>query len=66
VEEIGDRVIVLGEDHRVAAEGKPHAMLTDLALLLRVNLVHEHAHIHDGELHIHPHAHLHGHDHDEQ
>jgi cobalt/nickel transport system ATP-binding protein len=65
VEEIGDRVIVLGEDHRIAAEGEPHAILTDLDLLLRVNLVHEHAHIHEGELHIHPHAHLHGHEHDE-
>lgn len=66
VEEIGDRVIVLGEDHRVAAEGEPHTILTDLALLLRVNLVHEHAHIHDGELHIHPHAHLHAHEHDHE
>ena len=64
VEEIGDRVIVLGEDHRVAAEGEPHAILTDLDLLLRVNLVHEHAHLHEGELHIHPHAHLHGHEHE--
>jgi cobalt/nickel transport system ATP-binding protein len=64
VEEIGARVIVLGEDHRLAGEGEPRAILTDLDLLLRVNLVHEHAHIHDGELHIHPHAHLHGHEHE--
>jgi cobalt/nickel transport system ATP-binding protein len=64
VEEIGDRVIVLGEDHGVAAEGRPHDILTDLDLLLSVNLVHQHAHIHDGELHVHPHAHLHGHEHD--
>jgi len=63
VEEIADRVVVLGEDHRIAAEGQPYAILTDLDLLLRVNLVHEHAHIHDGELHIHPHSHLHAHDH---
>ena len=63
VDEIGDRVIVLDEDHRVAAEGRARDILTDLDLLLRVNLVHEHAHIHDGDLHIHPHAHLHGHEH---
>lgn len=66
VEEIGDRVIVLGEDHRVAAEGRPHGILTNLGLLLSVNLVHQHAHIHDGELHIHPHAHLHGHEHEHE
>jgi cobalt/nickel transport system ATP-binding protein len=64
VEEISDRAIVLGEDHRIAAEGAPHDLLTNLPLLLRVNLVHEHAHIHDGELHIHPHTHLHGHGHE--
>jgi len=64
VPEIADRVIVLGEDHRIAAAGPPDEILSDLDLLLRVNLVHEHAHWHDGELHLHPHAHLHGHEHE--
>jgi cobalt/nickel transport system ATP-binding protein len=59
VEEVGDRVMVLGEDHRMAAVASPHEILIDLDLLLSVNLVHEHTHVHDGELHIHPHAHLH-------
>jgi len=63
VEEIGDRVIVLGEDHRIAAESIPHQVLSDLELLLSVNLVHEHAHLHDGVVHIHPHLHRHEHDH---
>ena len=63
-EEIADRVVVLGEDHRIAAEGPPLVILRDLELLLSVNLVHQHAHIHDGALHIHPHTHLHVHDHD--
>ena len=62
--EIGDRVMVIGEDHRLAAEGGPHRILTDLELLLAVNLVHEHAHIHDGVVHVHPHAHLHAHEHE--
>ena len=61
VPEIGDRVVVLGEDHRVAAVGAPSEILSDLDLLLSVNLVHEHAHWHDGDLHLHPHAHLHEH-----
>jgi len=63
VEEIGDRVIVLGEDHSIAAAGTPREILSDLPLLLSVNLVHEHAHLHEGQLHIHPHTHLHGHEH---
>jgi cobalt/nickel transport system ATP-binding protein len=64
-DEIGDRLIILGEDHRIAAAGPPRRILCDLDLLLSVNLVHEHAHIHDGEIHIHPHAHLHAHEHDQ-
>lgn len=63
VDEVGDRVIVLGEDHRIAAEGEPHEVLTNLEPLLPVNLVHEHAHIHNGELHIHPHGYLNDHKH---
>ncbi len=62
-DEIGDRLIVLSTDHRIAASGPPQRILRDLDLLLSVNLVHEHAHLHDGELHIHPHAHLHAHGH---
>lgn len=62
-DEIADRVIVLGEDHRIAAEGPPERLLRDLDLLLSVNLVHQHAHIHDGRVHVHPHSHLHAHDH---
>ncbi len=64
-DEIGDTLIVLGEDHRIAAAGPPQRILRDLDLLLSVNLVHEHAHIHDGQIHIHPHAHLHAHEHRE-
>lgn len=64
VPEIGGRVIVLGEDHRVAASGAAEAVLSDVELLLSVNLVHAHAHWHDGELHLHPHTHLHEHGHE--
>ena len=63
VPEIGDRVLVLGEDHRIAAAGTPPDILGDVDLLLQVNLVHEHAHIHDDAIHLHPHAHLHEHEH---
>jgi cobalt/nickel transport system ATP-binding protein len=64
-DEIADRIIVLSEDHTIAAEGPRDAILTDLELLLSVNLVHEHTHLHDGVIHLHPHTHLHLHDHHE-
>jgi cobalt/nickel transport system ATP-binding protein len=57
VPEIADRTIVMGEDHRIAADGPSNAILRDLNLLLRVNLIHEHAHRHGNIIHSHPHFH---------
>jgi cobalt/nickel transport system ATP-binding protein len=57
VEELADRALVLGEDHRLWAEGAPDVVLSDLELLLRVNLIHEHSHLHGRLRHRHPHAH---------
>ncbi len=62
-DEIADRIIVLDEQHTIAAGGPRHDILTNLDLLLSVNLVHEHSHLHDGVIHLHPHTHLHLHDH---
>jgi len=58
VEEIADRVLVFGEDHRVVANGTPSELLSDRDLLFRVNLIDPrfHKHAHDGE---HRHYHLH-------
>jgi cobalt/nickel transport system ATP-binding protein len=39
VESIADRVYVLGEEHKVVAEGKPHDILADHALLVDNSLV---------------------------
>jgi len=52
---IADRVVVLGEDRRVLADGSPAAVLADRDLLLRANLIHEHLHEHAGVAHSHPH-----------
>jgi cobalt/nickel transport system ATP-binding protein len=62
--EIASRALVLGEDHRRKAEGTPQAILSDLDLLLSVNLIHEHTHAHGALRHRHPHAHgiSHGHE----
>ncbi len=59
---IADRVIVLGENRQVMADGSPDAILNDLPLLLRANLIHEHLHQHGGVAHRHGHDASHPHD----
>lgn len=63
VPHLAERAVVLGEDHRVAAEGPAGEILADTELLLRVNLVHAHAHRHGELVHTHPHQHVIGHTH---
>jgi len=36
---LADRVYVLDEDHHIAAEGKPEAVLSDRELLKQTNLI---------------------------
>lgn len=48
VEEIAQRVIVLRENHTVAADGTPFEIFSDRELLLNVNLIHERSHFHIG------------------
>jgi cobalt/nickel transport system ATP-binding protein len=54
VEELASRVIVLGTEHTVVADGKPEDFLSDAEFLLNTNLIHEHAHRHQ---HVHEHQH---------
>jgi len=63
--EFADRMVVLSEQHRVAADGTPEAVLAQRELLLEVNLIHEHAHRHGASAHQHAHAHGHVHGHDD-
>lgn len=63
VASVADRVLILGEDHRLTGEGPPAEVLEDRALLLRANLVHDHPHRHDDIVHYHPHSHVEGHEH---
>ena len=60
---LADKVVVLGEDHRVVAEGLPGEILADTRLLLSVNLIHSHAHRHGDLIHSHPHQHVVAHEH---
>jgi cobalt/nickel transport system ATP-binding protein len=60
--EITDRVILLSEDHRVLADAPVASVLTQTALLLQANVIHEHRHRHGSVSHSHPHAHGHLHE----
>jgi cobalt/nickel transport system ATP-binding protein len=62
--EFADRMVVLSEQHRIAADGAPSAVLSQRELLLEVNLIHEHAHRHADGAHEHAHAHGHVHSHE--
>ena len=58
VEDIAERIVVL-EEGKVAASGKPSEILSNYELLLRANLVHAHRHSHGTLTHSHPHVHSH-------
>jgi len=61
VEEVANRVLVLGTEHGLVADGKPEQFLSDPDFLLRTNLVHEHSHRHQELVHRHRHFHEHQH-----
>jgi cobalt/nickel transport system ATP-binding protein len=63
VDAVADRVLILGEDHRLVGEGSPATVLKDRELLLKANLVHDHPHRHEGVVHYHPHSHVEEHEH---
>jgi len=48
VEDLATRVVVMSEDHTLAADSTPMKVLSDRQLLLDVNLVHERSHFHVG------------------
>jgi len=52
---ISKRVVVIGEDRRVLADGPTAEILADHELLIRANLIHEHLHEHGGVRHAHEH-----------
>ncbi len=55
VPHIANRVVVIGEDRRILADGTPARILEDEALLIRANLIHEHLHRHPDVTHAHAH-----------
>ena len=63
IEDISDRTIVLGEDHRVLLEGKPWDIMENTNALLHANLIHKHVHRHTWYVHEHSHFGTHEHEH---
>ena len=61
VEEIATRVIVMGVEHDILADGQPEDFLLDPDFLVRANLIHEHSHRHKQLVHRHQHIHDHHH-----
>ena len=57
IEQISNRAIVIGEDHRVKVDGPAGTVMSDFELLLAANLIHEHMHLHGKLVHEHLHAH---------
>ena len=55
---IADRVVVIGENRRILADGHPDVILGDDRLLIEANLIHEHLHRHATFSHAHADAHV--------
>jgi cobalt/nickel transport system ATP-binding protein len=52
---IAERVIVIGENRQILADGPPARVLEDRELLIAANLIHEHLHRHATVTHAHAH-----------
>lgn len=63
IEDISDRTVVIGEDHRLLTEGNPWDVMEDTDMLLRANLIHRHVHRHCWYAHEHSHFGTHEHEH---
>jgi cobalt/nickel transport system ATP-binding protein len=57
IEHLQPRVAVLSDEHSIQKTGSASEILSDEALLISVNLIHEHIHKHGGEEHKHYHSH---------
>jgi cobalt/nickel transport system ATP-binding protein len=60
VEEVANRVLVIGSEHSIVADCAPEDFLSDRDFLIRTNLIHEHSHRHKELVHRHEHVHEHG------
>ncbi|MDA8091207.1 MAG: ABC transporter ATP-binding protein [Nitrospiraceae bacterium] len=66
IQDISERAIIIGEDHRMLAAGASNEIVRMQDVLLKANLIHEHAHKHEGYRHRHSHFGIHEHPADEE
>ncbi|MGI8553120.1 MAG: hypothetical protein ACR2PL_20385 [Dehalococcoidia bacterium] len=52
---LADRVIVIGEERTILADGPPQEIRENTEVLIRANLIHEHLHLHGALSHSHRH-----------
>ncbi len=52
---IANRVVVIGEERRILADGSPGEILNDHELLIKANLIHPQLHQYDGHVHYNEH-----------
>jgi cobalt/nickel transport system ATP-binding protein len=55
--ELGERAVVLSEDHDIVYDGPMQELIHDRDTLIKANLVHLHRHLHGTEEHRHYHSH---------
>ena len=65
-ESVSRNAVIIGENHRILAEGKTEEILADRRLLTDANLIHEHVHSHGESSHVHSHGHFRDHVHDHE
>jgi ABC-type multidrug transport system ATPase subunit len=63
IQDISDKTIVMGEDHKIMLEGRPWEVLKDTDALLRANLIHKRTHRHSWYEHEHTSSGMHEHEH---
>lgn len=63
IQDISDKTIVLGEDHRVMLEGRPWEVIRNTDALLQANLIHKRTHRHSWYVHEHTSSGMHEHEH---
>lgn len=63
IQDISDRTVVIGEDHRIMTEGAPWDVIRDTDALLNANLIYKRPHRHSWYAHEHSSSGLHDHEH---
>lgn len=63
IQDISDKTVVMGEDHRIMLEGRPWEVIRNADALLRANLIYKRPHRHSWYEHEHVSSGMHEHEH---